>query len=134
MVAGGTGITPMLQALQALLGNATDATKVTLLYSNRDQSDIIAKSTLDAWRALYASRFTVVYALTREPADSGWSGTRGRIDRQLVQARVPPPSASVKIFVCGPDAMYGTFAGPRRGEYSGILREMGYAESQVVKL
>lgn len=134
MIAGGTGITPMLQALQALLGNSSDTTRVTLLYSNRRESDIIARSTLDEWLGGWHDRVRIVYTLSREPPTSSWVGRRGRIDRRLIEEWVPPPSANVLVFVCGPDGLYEAFTGPRQGEYSGILAEMGYAESQVVKL
>ena len=41
MVVGGTGITPMLQALHALLGTPSDTTTITLLDCNREQRDIL---------------------------------------------------------------------------------------------
>lgn len=103
MIAGGTGITPMLQALQALLGNSTDTTRVTLLYSNKRESDIIARSTLQKWLGGWHDRLRIVHTLTREPTGSSWTGRRGRIDQRLIQEWVPPPSASVLVFVCGPD-------------------------------
>ena len=112
MIAGGTGITPMLQALQALLGNATETTRVTLLYSNKLESDIIARSTLQKWLGGWHDRLRIVHTLTREPPGSGWTGRRGRIDQSLIQEWVPPPSASVLVFVCGPDGMYEAFTGP----------------------
>ena len=115
MIAGGTGITPMLQALHALLGNGSDTSAVHLLYSSRDAGDILAKPTLDAWAGRFATRLHVTHTLTREPAGSGWAGRRGRIDRALLEETLPPPAASVLIFVCGPDAMYRSFAGARRG-------------------
>jgi len=138
MIAGGSGITPMLQALHALLGNASDTTRITMLYSNRVEADIIGRATLDAWQAGSSKhghrRLSVLHTLTREPADSGWAGRRGRIDRSLLEERLPRPSASGLIFVCGPGSMYEAYAGPRRGEYGGLLREMGYPEDKVVKL
>ena len=85
MVAGGTGITPMLQALHAILGTPGDRTRVTLLYSNRAQSDILARATLEAWQAEHPRRLDVVHTLKREPADSGCAGARGRIDKALLQ-------------------------------------------------
>merc|ERR1719350_2251216 len=43
MLAGGTGITPMLQALHAILGTPGDTTNVTLIFSNKKEEDIIGK-------------------------------------------------------------------------------------------
>lgn len=48
MVAGGTGITPMLQIIDAILKNPEDITKVSLLYANVSPDDILLKEKLDA--------------------------------------------------------------------------------------
>ena len=92
MLVGGTGITPMLQvpchrnaarsaaapgpdaacwpqALHALLGTAGDDTEITLLDSNRQAKDILAREALDAWSAAHG-QLSVVHTLTREPGDS----------------------------------------------------------------
>ena len=124
----------MVQILHACLGNASEAAHVTLLYSNRDQSDIIAQAALRAWQAASHGRLTVVHTLTREPEGSNWGGRRGRIDRSLIAEHVAAPSSSVLVFVCGTASLYDSFSGPRRGSYGGLLQEMGYAEAQVVKL
>ena len=136
LIAGGTGITPMLQALQALLGTADDATEVTLLYSSKTEADIIARSALDVWAATHRSRFRVTYTLTREPTGSAWKRNRGRIDASFLAAHVPPPSqAGVLLFVCGPPGMYEDLSGPRaEPELSGALAKLGYSAEQVVKL
>ena len=134
MLAGGSGVTPMLQILHAMLGNSSEAATVTLLYSNRNQDDIIARSTLQAWQAGSRGRLSVVHTLTREPPQSSWSGHRGRVGREMIAQHFPPPSSSVLVFVCGTDSMYESFSGPRRGAFGGLLQEMGYAEAQVVKL
>ena len=76
----------------------------------------------------------MTHTLTREPEGSSWDGRRGRIDRALLQETLPAVSESALIFVCGPDDMYKTFSGPRRGAYGGLLQEMGYPEEKVVKL
>ena len=49
MLVGGTGISPMIQALHAILGSAGDETEVTMLYGSKTVNDILAKETLDAW-------------------------------------------------------------------------------------
>ena len=49
-------------------------------------------------------------------------------------AQLPPPSASVLIFVCGPPAMYDSLSGARADKaLGGTLAEMGYTAEQVVK-
>ncbi len=41
MMAGGTGITPMLQVLSAILNDPADSTKCSLIYANKTESDIL---------------------------------------------------------------------------------------------
>merc|ERR1719159_1670089 len=47
MVAGGSGITPMLQVLKEILKNPEDGTEVTLIYANQTPSDILLRKELD---------------------------------------------------------------------------------------
>ena len=134
MIAGGSGITPMVQALHALLGTAGDGSRVQLLYSNKTQDDILVRQGLDDWAASFAGRLEVVHTLTREPPDSAWAGRRGRIDKKMLLALLPPPSESVLVFVCGPPAMYADLCGARgETQLTGSLKELGYRANQVVK-
>lgn len=41
MIAGGTGITPMLQIVNAIMKNPDDATKVSLIFANKTEDDIL---------------------------------------------------------------------------------------------
>ena len=119
--------------MHALLGTAGDDTEITLLDSNRQAKDILAREALDAWSADYG-RLSISYTLTREPSGSDWPGLRGRIDRALIEEHMPPPGEDALIYVCGPPAMYDTLTGPRGDkELSGLLAEMGYEAAQVVK-
>ena len=43
MIAGGTGLTPMLQVLREVLNNPLDKTKVTLVYGNQSEDQILLK-------------------------------------------------------------------------------------------
>jgi cytochrome-b5 reductase len=134
MIAGGTGITPMIQALHALLGTRGDATEVFLLYSSKTYDDILARELLDSWAAAHADRLHLTHTLTREPADSAWSGSRGRVDRGLIATHLPPPTADTLLFVCGPPTMYNDLSGARgEAELGGVLAELGYRADQVVK-
>jgi len=40
MIAGGTGITPMFQIIKSSLKNASDKTRLALIYANVEESDI----------------------------------------------------------------------------------------------
>jgi len=141
MLIGGTCITPMIQALHAILGTAGDETKVTMLYASKTVEDILAKNVLDEWTSLYPERLSVVHVLSREPESSDWQGYRGHINQSLIEKYFPPPSATCIIFVCGPEShtnapgFYDTYSGPRmnKTEIKGVLGEMGYGVEQVYK-
>ena len=134
MICGGTGITPMIQALHALLGTVGDNTTVSMLYGSKVRHDILADETLGAWAAGAGGRFSCTHVLSEEPEGSPWSGARGHITRELVETHLPPPSEDCAIFVCGPPGMYGALCGPRnQPQLAGLLAEMGYSAEQVVK-
>jgi cytochrome-b5 reductase len=131
MIVGGTGITPMIQALHPVLGTEGDTTKVSMLFGNKTEKDILCKEALDSWSG---DRLAVTHVLSQEPADSSWKGDRGRINEDLIKAKMPKPEDDCIIFVCGPPAMYDDLCGPRtEPELTGKLAEMGYKKEQVFK-
>lgn len=140
MLVGGTGITPMIQALHLVLGTNGDSSKVSMLYGSRTSKDILAQETLDAWVGSNPDRFKVTHVLSDEPADSSsWNGARGFITRELIEANMPKPDSDCIIFVCGPPPLYVALSGPRDApgqppsELAGLLQEMGYRTEQVIK-
>jgi cytochrome-b5 reductase len=134
MLVGGTGITPMIQALHAILGDQSCEAKVIVLYGSRVSSDILGKELLDSWCDKF-SRLEVVHVLSHEPDDSSWTGARGHISKEMIAKFFPDPKDSDNIiFICGPPPMYDVFSGPRdQKELSGVLDEMGYKAEQVYK-
>jgi cytochrome-b5 reductase len=140
MIVGGTGITPMIQALHCVLGTKDDTSKVAMLYGSKTSNDILAKETVDAWASSCPDRFNVTHVLSEEPAEnSSWAGARGFITREMIEANFPRPDSDCLIFVCGPPALYNVFSGPRDApgqppsELGGLLKEMGYKTDQVIK-
>jgi len=136
MIVGGTGITPMIQALHAILGGESNKkTKVVMLYGSRDSKDILAQDLLKSWEEEYPQNFEVVHVLSHEPDDSSWKGKRGFIDKELIKEKFAPSDEKEQlIMVCGPPPMYKVFCGPRDDkELTGILRELGYVADQVYK-
>ena len=141
MVSGGSGITPMIQALHSLLDNSAKGMpmdqKVTLLYGSQHSDDILGRSLLDEWAANHSDKFELVHVLSDEPKDSSWSGKRGMIDQPLLQQYLPSPSIGedVVVFICGPLPMYKAICGPRddKETVGGILGDMGFSSQQVYK-
>lgn len=141
MIAGGTGITPIIQALHAILGDGPEDQKsateeVTLLYGSRNKDDILGGEMLEKWAGSHDGKFKHVDILSNEPADSDYAGERGFIDKEKIVKYLPPASLGddVIIFVCGPPIMYKILCGPRdEAEVTGILGELGYTSKQVFK-
>lgn len=142
MLAGGTGITPMIQALHATLGASTNTNtlrpKVTLLYGSKTADDILGQELLHQWSHDFANRFQWVPILSHEPEHSDWTGERGVIDQDRIAQYIPPASSSSLqqlIMVCGPPPMYDALCGPRpeHDTVSGVLAELGYTAEQVYK-
>eukprot|EP00924_Labyrinthula_sp_SR-Ha-C_P016048 augustus_masked-scaffold_4-processed-gene-17.9-mRNA-1 protein AED:0.05 eAED:0.05 QI:0/0/0/0.5/1/1/2/0/314 len=132
MLVGGTGITPMVQALHAILGNLEDKTEVKMLYGSQTQKDILGKEILDQWEN--NPRLSVKHVLDKEPANSDWQGDRGFITGDMVKTFFGEPEPDMKIFVCGPPGMYNAFCGPRdKPEVTGILGDLGFDASTVYK-
>jgi len=138
MIVGGTGITPMIQALHAILGTTDNTTEVSMIFGNRTQNDILLQNTIDDWAAKH-DRFKVVHVLNQEPEGSSWTGARG-LPGDFVKEWMPAPSSDCLIFVCGPHLMYTHLCGERGAgdhptdeNYSGILKEAGYSKAQVYK-
>ncbi|KAJ2783675.1 hypothetical protein H4R18_001585 [Coemansia javaensis] len=138
MVAGGSGITPMLQLIQHILGDPSDKTKLTLIFANRSEEDIILRSTLDEYARAHPDRFRVHYVVDKA-SSSDWKGDVGYITKEMVQKYLPAPSGDgVLVSACGPVPMMKIVSGPKapdfsQGDVGGIFKELGYAPSQVFK-
>ena len=136
MLVGGTGISPIIQALHAILGaKDSPATKVTMLYGSKISSDILGAEILEQWSNDFKDRLEVVHILSDEPTEnSSWTGLRGFINQTYIEKYIPPPSESPLIFICGPPPMYNALSGPREEkEVTGVLGSMGYQTEHVYK-
>ena len=138
LVAGGTGITPMLQVLHAALApSSTCKAAFTLVYGSVTPGDVICKKEMDALAAAHPDRLKVVYTVDAAPA-RGWPGSVGRIDRALLARTLPPPSPDVQVLVCGPGPMVKAVCGDKaedksQGPLDGHLKAMGYDATMVFK-
>eukprot|EP00933_Yihiella_yeosuensis_P061292 TRINITY_DN6409_c0_g1_i1.p1 TRINITY_DN6409_c0_g1~~TRINITY_DN6409_c0_g1_i1.p1 ORF type:complete len:307 (-),score=69.23 TRINITY_DN6409_c0_g1_i1:115-948(-) len=134
MLVGGTGITPMIQALHAILGTEGDTTEVTLFFGNKTQKDILGQELLDTWAKNSNGRLKVVHVLSNADDDATWTGPKGFITKELLEKEGPAKSDDNYVVVCGPPPMYKVFCGPREeAELTGLLADMGYTADQVYK-
>lgn len=103
MIAGGTGITPMLQIIHAInRGRPQDNTKVDLIFANVNPDDILLKDQLDELNKKDPN-FNVYYVLNNPP--EGWTGGVGFVTADMIKAKLPPPASDMKILICGPPPM-----------------------------
>lgn len=105
MVAGGTGISPMYQIIKAIASDPTDKTKVSLVYGNQSEEDILLKAELDTIIDSKPDQFKVHYMLDNPPKE-GWKGGVGYVTQEVMQANLPNPKEDgTKLLVCGPPGM-----------------------------
>lgn len=104
MIAGGTGITPMLQIIRAIIRGRPDGdvTQVDLIFANVTAEDILLKEDLDALTK-EDEGIRVHYVLDKPP--EGWEGGVGYVTADMIQKWLPAPADKVKILLCGPPPM-----------------------------
>lgn len=106
MIAGGTGITPMLQIMHAVLRDEPNSNvTISLLYANQAEDDILVREELEDAVKTYNGRFKLHYTLDRPP--NGWKYSTGFISKEMIEEHLPSPAAdgSTQILMCGPPPM-----------------------------
>lgn len=102
MICGGSGITPIYQVFRAIMRDAEDRTRCTILDGNRLFEDILCKEELDALAEGNDHKCTLLHTLTK--ATDQWQGLRGRITGKLVAERCIKDQNSL-VLICGPEAL-----------------------------
>ncbi|OJJ01963.1 hypothetical protein ASPVEDRAFT_52779 [Aspergillus versicolor CBS 583.65] len=107
MIAGGTGITPMLQIIRAIIRNrprygGNDTTKLDLIFANVNPEDILLQEKLESL-SKEDDAFDIYYVLNNPPEN--WAGGVGFVTPEMIMKRLPAPAADVKILLCGPPPM-----------------------------
>lgn len=152
LIAGGTGVAPLVQIIRIVLDDPTDRTQIQLLSINRYEEDILMRKELDQLAEQHPDRFSVKYSLTGKPGlPENWDGYTGRGSVEMAKEALPPPSdgkSTTMVFVCGTDGFRDMWAGPTarappladgskgpkiQGKLQGILKEAGYESSDVFK-
>lgn len=97
MIAGGTGITPMLQVAQAIRrGRKTgDKTEVDLIFANVNEEDILLREDLDDLNK--EEGFNVYYVLNNPPA--GWTGGVGFVTADMIKVCFAEQSIAVRLLM-----------------------------------
>lgn len=103
MIAGGTGITPMYQLIRAICEDPHDKTKISLLYANNTEDDILLRHELDGFAHACPGKFQMRHVLSR-PQES-WEGLRGFVSGEMITAHLAPATMQNRMLLCGPPPM-----------------------------
>ncbi|MEV4319445.1 FAD-binding oxidoreductase [Actinocrispum sp. NPDC049592] len=115
LIAAGSGITPMMSMIRALL--AIPATnRIALLYSNRTEQEIIFADELLRLEKENPGRLTVTHVLTRQ---------QGRLDTAALHNWLTDlrPAQDAHYYLCGPEPLMDTV--------HNVLTERGVAADHV---
>ena len=122
-VAAGSGITPILSIMTAILDGEAGS-RFVLLYGSRNTAGILFRSALEDLKDRYLGRLVVVHALSREAQDV--AALNGRLDGAKLRALVPGLVGGGRVdqaFVCGPEGMMD--------EVPGVLAALGVAAERI---
>mmetsp|Transcript_29535 Transcript_29535/g.69484 ORF Transcript_29535/g.69484 Transcript_29535/m.69484 type:complete len:309 (-) Transcript_29535:105-1031(-) len=107
MIAGGTGITPMLQVANFMFRRSNDSVKVNLLYANQTEDDILVRKELEALATDFPDRFKLHYTVDRLPTDGSWKYSEGFISKEMIENHClfNGSSKNTQVLLCGPPPM-----------------------------
>jgi cytochrome-b5 reductase len=117
LIAGGTGITPMLQVIQHILDMNFDI-EISLLFANQTENDIFMKDFIES---LPSDRVHVWYTIDKALNPETWNYSTGYINSKMIQDHLPAPHDDHLIFVCGPLPMIKYACEP-------AFKELGFEE------
>lgn len=133
MIAGGTGIAPMLQILDTE-HRAQGNTRFVLLFCNSTEKDIIGTQELKK----HAQRLDVIHIISR-PGRESENIVRGRISTDIIREACSQEHRFDFVFVCGKPEMLRDVCGSKaqdktQGALEGMLHALGYSSAAVYKL
>lgn len=138
MIAGGTGITPMLQLIRHILKTKDDETELRLLFGNQTEKDILVRKELEVMAATYPEQFKLWYTVDSPPDGKcckkmkhylllllliGWAYSSGFIDETMIKEHLFPPDSQTLVLMCGPPPMINFACVPN-------LDKLGYSKAQ----
>mmetsp|Transcript_51347 Transcript_51347/g.154282 ORF Transcript_51347/g.154282 Transcript_51347/m.154282 type:complete len:313 (-) Transcript_51347:374-1312(-) len=152
-IAGGTGITPILQAAEGILRKDIDA-MVNIVTFNDTPHDVLLRNELMDLVLLYGANRVRVKNFWGMPNDGMEEDQLNELQRktlkngmayptkEVLEQYLPKPTdcdGHVMVLVCGPMGMLKKVAGPKtkdykQGDLGGVLKDLGFAKEQVWKL
>lgn len=108
LVIGGSGITPALRVLFAILDTQDPAEanlKIRLIFANKSVDDIICRDLLESCMARNKERLTVWYTVDTAPTKETWEYSVGYLTMEMMKDHLFPPGESTVTAICGPPPM-----------------------------
>ncbi len=106
MVAGGSGITPVISILETVLRKEPES-RVTLIYGSRAWDDVIFRQRLEALSDEFGERLIVDHVLEHPP--EWWTGESGLLASHVLESRLNvfdiADDGAQSYFLCGPTPM-----------------------------
>jgi cytochrome-b5 reductase len=124
MIAGGTGITPMLQLIRQVFKNSDDNTELALIFANQTEKDILLRDELEEIQSEFSDRFKLWYTLDKAP--EGWKYSEGFVNDGMIKDHLPSPGDDTLIVMCGPPPMINFACMPNLDKL-GYSQEMRFA-------
>lgn len=103
MIAGGTGITPMLQLVRHIIKHDTKKVQMALIFANQSEKDILVRNELEEVVKSHPDQFKLWYTLDNVP--TGWKYSTGFINEEMIRDHLLPPSDNSIVLMCGPPPM-----------------------------
>ncbi|CAN0183143.1 unnamed protein product [Pylaiella littoralis] len=129
MMAGGTGITPMLQVISAVMregSSSSSSVEMSLIFANKSEDDILLRDMIEK---LAAGNPKFKFHYTLDSAPEGWTHSQGFITKEaclMVSEHMPAPAPDTLILMCGPPPML-KFACVPALEALGFSEDMHYS-------
>jgi len=87
------------------LKNPEEKTRITLLFGNQTDEDVLLTNEFDELKKSYPERLRVVYTVSNGGQKEGYR--KGYITRELLKDVLPKKDTeeSMRVFVCGPPGL-----------------------------
>lgn len=122
LIAGGTGITPMLQLIRDVLSRPEEEhIKPALLFANQSENDILLRNELDQLAEEHPEQLKVWY--TVDQASDTWKFSTGFVKSDMIKEHLHAPDADTITLMCGPPPMINYACVPN-------LEALGYSAEQ----
>lgn len=138
MIAGGTGVTPMYQMLKEQILTGNNETKFKLLFLNKTEEDVFLLKEISELQKISKGMLEIIHIFSQGIRNPDQTHISGKLNKELLLEIIGSECFDF-IYICGPPTLYESFSGKKvsrtdQGEFSGILKEIGFKKEQVFKL